>query len=231
MANARSLWKSYIAIKNADSSGYRLHRFVSWLHAPEPHSQQTTSESHSWLTEMSDPLFRTDCFSAPDWLLRSLTPTWVSLFILLFLFRRFSQFVWSSCQSRQRSPSRHSDASQGCRREYKIPSLATHPRTHTETHAHIYLSIYLYIVTRKYDTLIHSPSYGEGGATRRPLADYSSKQNSGSRRAVSLQPSLLVQADIGMGEPHSLLAMYASAEKQTCDHDWYWGRNGHKANT
>ena len=47
------------------------------------------------------------------------------------------------------------------------------------------------------------------------------KQNSGSGSAVSLQPSLLVQADMGMGEPHSQLAMYASAERQTCDHDWY----------
>ena len=79
----------------------------------------------------------------------------------------------------------------------------------------------------------------EGGAARRPWADYrdkqesadySSKQNSGSGRAVSLQSSLLVQADMGMREPHSLLAMYASAEKQASDHDWYWGRNRQKAN-
>ena len=85
---------------------------------------------------------------------------------------------------------------------------------------------FFYDVTRKYDTLIHSP--GCGG--RRPAADYSgkqesadysSKQNSGSGRAVSIQPSLLIQSDMGMGELHSLLAMYASVEKQTCDHDWY----------
>ena len=38
--------------------------------------------------------------------------------------------------------------------------------------------------------------------------------------AVSLPPPQLVQADMGMGEPHSLLAMYASAEKQICYHDW-----------
>ena len=37
---------------------------------------------------------------------------------------------------------------------------------------------------------------------------------------------------MGMGEPHSLLAMYASAaERQTCNYDWYWGRNHQKANT
>ena len=52
-------------------------------------------------------------------------------------------------------------------------------------------------------------------------ADYSSKQNNGKRCRLSLPPSRLLQGDMGMGEPHSLLAMYASAEKQTCDHDWY----------
>ena len=72
---------------------------------------------------------------------------------------------------------------------------------------------------------------GEGGVARRPTTDYSgkqespdysSKQNSGSGRTVSLQPSLLVQADMGMRKPHSLLAIYVlAAEKQTCDHDWY----------
>ena len=63
-----------------------------------------------------------------------------------------------------------------------------------------------------------TPSYirrviGKGGATRWLLADYSSKQNSRSGKAVSLQPSLLVQADIGMRKPNSLLAMYASVER------------------
>ena len=79
-------------------------------------------------------------------------------------------------------------------------------------------------------TLIHSRIVEEGVAARWPSAyfsgkqesaDYSNKQNSGSGRAVSLQPSLLAQADTGMRKPHSLLAMYASAaERQTCNHDW-----------
>ena len=57
---------------------------------------------------------------------------------------------------------------------------------------------------------------GKGGATRRPSADYSRQQELAvEREAVSLQPSLLVQADMGMRKPHSQLAMYASAE---------WGR-------
>ena len=33
-------------------------------------------------------------------------------------------------------------------------------------------------MTRKYDTLIHSPGCGGGGAARRPTADYSGKQES-----------------------------------------------------
>ena len=55
-----------------------------------------------------------------------------------------------------------------------------------------------------------TPSYilrvvWEGGAARRPSADYSSKQKSAvERKAVSLQPSLLVQADMGMRKTHSL---------------------------
>ena len=64
-----------------------------------------------------------------------------------------------------------------------------------------------------------TPSYirwvmRKGGATRRPSADYSSKQELVvEREAVPLQPSLSVQADMGMRKPHSLLAMYASAER------------------
>ena len=47
--------------------------------------------------------------------------------------------------------------------------------------------------------------------------------------AVSPSPSLLLQGDMGMGEPHSLLAMYVSAERPTYDHDWYWGKNRQKS--
>ena len=39
--------------------------------------------------------------------------------------------------------------------------------------------------------------------------------------SLSLPPSLSLQGDMGMGESHSLLAMYVSAEMQTFDHDWY----------
>ena len=62
---------------------------------------------------------RTNWPSAPEWSLRGLTPNWLTLFILLFRSRRFSWaqlFEWSSRQSRQRGPSKHSDAGQGYRR-------------------------------------------------------------------------------------------------------------------
>ena len=55
---------------------------------------------------------------------------------------------------------------------------------------------------------------GKGGAMHWPSDDYSSKQELAvEREAVSLQPSLLVQGDTGMRKPHSLLAMYVSAER------------------
>ena len=38
-------------------------------------------------------------------------------------------------------------------------------------------------------------------------------KNSTSGKTVSLQSSLLAQGDMGMRKPHSLLAMYASAER------------------
>ena len=70
MATARTLGKSYRATKNADSSGHCLHCYVSWLHAPESHSQLT------------DPPLRTDCFgvSLPtDWPSALDTPNWLTL--------------------------------------------------------------------------------------------------------------------------------------------------------
>ena len=68
-------------------------------------------------------------------------------------------------------------------------------------------------MTRKSDTLIHSWVMGKGVATCWPSADYNSNQNGGGGRAVSLQPSLLVQGDMGMRKPHFLFAVYASAER------------------
>ena len=75
-------------------------------------------------------------------------------------------------------------------------------------------------VTRKYNTLVHSPGYG-GRWCDSPAQSTIVVSRIMEREAVSLQPSLLVQVDTGMGEPHSLLSMYASAERHTCDHDWY----------
>ena len=45
------------------------------------------------------------------------------------------------------------------------------------------------------------------------------------RGRLSVPPSLSLQGDMGMGKPHSILAMYVSAEKQIGDHDWYQRRN------
>ena len=78
----------------------------------------------------------------------------------------------------------------------------------------IHIHIYIYTLWR--GNMI--PSYicrvmGKGGANHWPSADYSKKHNSGSWRAISLQISLLVQADMGMRKPHSLLAMYESVER------------------
>ena len=70
-------------------------------------------------------------------------------------------------------------------------------------------------MTRKYDTLIHLDNYGN----KQESADDSS-----GRGCLPLPPSLSLQGDMGVGEPHSLLAMYVSAEKQTLDHIWYRGR-------
>ena len=80
----------------------------------------------------------------------------------------------------------------------------------------------------------------ERGAARRPVADYrgkqesadySSKQNNRKSSCLSHHPSLSLPGDMGMEEHDSLLAMYVSGEKQTFDHDWYWGRNRQKKPT
>ena len=63
----------------------------------------------------------------------------------------------------------------------------------------------------------------EGAVTLWLPADDSSKQelqNSGSGRVrLSFTPSQSLQGDMVMGEPHSLLAMYVSAEQQNFDHE------------
>ena len=64
-----------------------------------------------------------------------------------------------------------------------------------------------------------TPSYirwvmGKGGVTSWLSADYSSNQKLAvERKAVSIEPSLLGRGDVGMRKPHSLLVMYASAER------------------
>ena len=48
------------------------------------------------------------------------------------------------------------------------------------------------------------------------------------REAVSLFIPISLQVDMGRKEPHTLLAVYVSVEKQISDHDRYWGRNSQK---
>ena len=69
-------------------------------------------------------------------------------------------------------------------------------------------------MTRKYDTLIHSLGYEEmryDALVSQPTIV--GIRNNDNGKAVSLQPSLLVQGDMGMVNPHCLLAMYASVER------------------
>ena len=86
-------------------------------------------------------------------------------------------------------------------------------------------------VRRKYDTLIHSLGYGRRrhNSLSQPTIVVSRIME---REAVSLFTPLYHYKVIWAWEkPHSLLAMHASAEKQICDHDWYWGRNQQKKPT
>ena len=74
--------------------------------------------------------------------------------------------------------------------------------------------IYIFnIVKRKYETLIHIPGYGERRCDSLAISWLVVTKNSISERAVSLQPFLLAQGDMGMREPHSLLVMYVSVER------------------
>ena len=130
---------------------------------------------------------------------------------------------------------------------YKYIYIYTRIRTHiyvyiytyiyvyiyTHTHTQIYIYIYIYTVTRKYDTFIHSPGCREGSCNsslQRTIVVSKNYRIVEVGEAVSLPPSIK-KGDMGRGEPHSLLAMYASTEKPICDHDWYWGRNRQKAYT
>ena len=138
MATARTQRKSYTATKDADSSVHRLHCSVSSFLTP--YRPQT----------ILDPRPRADW---PVLCLRFEYLTLCSVISLLTedvlcpLFRsgRFWQaqlFVRCLHQNRQRkvfSTFRFKDA------RYKIPSLATHPRTHTETYTYTPIYIYIYI--------------------------------------------------------------------------------------
>ena len=68
-------------------------------------------------------------------------------------------------------------------------------------------------VTRTSDTIVLSRVLGKGAATCWPSTDYRSNQNRGGGRASSLQPSLLVQSNMGMRKLYSLLVMYVSTER------------------
>ena len=86
----------------------------------------------------------------------------------------------------------------------------------------------------KYDALIHLLSYGGRKCDSLAVSGWCSRQElqngGGGRDRLSFTPPLSLQGKIVMGGPHSLLAMYASVEKQISDHDWYQGKTA-KANT
>ena len=70
-------------------------------------------------------------------------------------------------------------------------------------------------MTWKYDTLIHSPGCREGSCdSRRQWTIVVSKNYRIVEvgEAVSLPPSLLLQADMGRGEPHSFSHACVSGE-------------------
>ena len=108
--------------------------------------QLPASESHSQLT---NPLLRTDCLSAPDWPFRGLTPNWLTLNILLFQSRKYFYGHRSLCGFRTKvdkeRSSGHSSAAS------KMPEIRSPPwqpiHKHTETHTptSIYIYIYIYI--------------------------------------------------------------------------------------
>ena len=85
--------------------------------------------------------------------------------------------------------------------------------------------IYIYIYSAK--EIWHPNTFGclrmmVTGKNQR--MDYSSMQNNGKKDCLSLPPSQSLQGDVGVGGPHSLLAMCISAGRQAFDHIWYQER-------
>ena len=108
IAIARTRRKSYTATKNADSYGHRLY-------FPIPYS---------------------DCFSAPNWLLRSSTPNWLMSFVLTG-FCGLSSLCGLPVKINKERSSGHSSAAS------KMPEIISPPwppihkytqRPHTHTH-------------------------------------------------------------------------------------------------
>ena len=58
--------------------------------------------------------------------------------------------------------------------------------------------------------------------------DYSSKQNSGKRGCLSSTLSIITRWHGHGRTPPSICQVCVSGERQTSDHDWYWGRNHQK---
>ena len=131
-------------------------------------------------------------------------------------------------------------------------SFPHHTHTHTHTHIYIYIRIlfsflylflgmkcfipiswyksfryYIYIYIYCDEKIWHPNTFAElwvRGCDSLIVSNHSSKQNNGKRGHLSLPPSLSLQGDMSVGEPHSLIAMYVSAEKQTFNHDCCRGR-------
>ena len=145
MAIAITQRKSHSATNNEDSSG----------HCPNfqtPCFRVSLPTNRPGVSGLTNPLLwsltpdRQHQSPNPNWPLQSLTLDWLTLFIIRFRSRRFSRtqlFVWLSRQSGQKSPSRHTDAGQRCRRKdpfFGYPS----PNTHRLIHIHPYIYIYIY---------------------------------------------------------------------------------------
>ena len=91
---------------------------------------------------------------------------------------------------------------------------------------YIYIYIYIYCDEEIWPSAVDG-NWQESAADR-------SKQNNGKKDSLSLPPSQSLQGDVGVGSPHSLLAMCVSAGRQALDYIWYRGRdrpeNQHEVN-